>query len=161
MVTPIDDQHDRNLCVTCILREGSDARGCLVSLQLHQENETEPSNFIVRGDEHCLVQEQGLYTVEVFDVQADGNLSKLPAYSQENLRIPRPPRPPCTYTTLHMLMHIYISSVVIESSSINKHVHFTEANQFFISFCFLWQLLLSQQPLLQWSQPQYQVSCCY
>ena len=107
-VTPIDDQHDRNLCVTCILREGSDARGCLVSLQLHQENETEPSNFTVRGDEHCLVQEPpGLYTVEVFDYHADGNLSKLPAYSEENLRIPRPPRAPCTYTTLHMLMHIY------------------------------------------------------
>ena len=119
MVTPIDDQHDRNLCVTCTLREASDARGCLVSLQLHQGNETEPSNFTVGRDEHCLVQEPpGLYTVEVFDYHANGNLSVLPAYSQENLRIPHTPRPPSkhqtTYTTLHMLMGIYISSVVIE-----------------------------------------------
>ena len=90
IVTPIDDRSDRNLCVTCTLRRGSNARGCLVSLKLQKGNETEPSNFTVGKDEQCMIQESGLYTVEVFDYHADGNLSALAAYSQENFRIPRP-----------------------------------------------------------------------
>ena len=92
-VIPIDDQHDRNLCVTCTVRRGSEARGCLVLLRLHKGNETVPMNFTVGRSERCTVQEPGLYIVEVFDYHADRNLSELPAYSQDNFRIPHTLRP--------------------------------------------------------------------
>ena len=87
---PVDDQHDHNLCITCTLREGSDARGCLVSLKLHKGNETVPSTFTIGSDKQCMIQEPGLYTIEVFDYHADGNLSTLAAFSQENFRIFHP-----------------------------------------------------------------------
>ena len=108
---PIDDQRDHNLCITCTLREGSDARGCLVSLKLHKGNETVPSNFTIGRDKQCIIQEPGLYTIEVFDYHANSNLSTLAAYSQENFRIPHPLRslPSGKLLVVHNTSYVYVT----------------------------------------------------
>ena len=115
IVTPVDDQHDRNLCVTCTLRERSDARGCLVSLKLQKGNETVPSNFTLGRNKRCMIKDPGLYTVEVFDYHADGNLSTLPAYSQENFRIPHTLRPSQSgkLLAIHNTSYIYVIPVCL------------------------------------------------